>query len=70
MAEFKIEGAVVLEGSIAKTWQITPHLRIVRDPLAGFGGGFGEKLQQAWQCLGTNEVEWRDVEIVIARHGS
>jgi hypothetical protein len=58
-----------------KTWKITSDLRFeVRSyqaPTDYYGGGTVTKtrsiLQQAFMCIETGEVEWRDVPSVTAK---
>lgn len=49
-----------------RTWSATMGLRIVKPiPDFGFLSSMNEdKLQQAWRCHETGDVEWRDVEVV------
>ena len=60
--------AATLDGD-ARTWQATMKLRVVRDDsIVAFSADFRnpDRLQQAWQCRETGEVEWRDVEVIGA----
>lgn len=46
-----------------KTWSATTGLRIVK-PIPDFSfiaGMNDDRLQQAWQCHETGEIEWRSV---------
>ncbi len=50
----------------SRTWSATMVLRIVK-PIPDFSfitGMSDDRLQQAWQCHETGEIEWRDVEVV------
>ena len=49
-----------------QTWQATMALRIVKPDLSlAFLGIPGDvQIQQAWQCLETGAVEWRDIPTV------
>lgn len=51
-----------IETTIAKIMERTSALRFVRDVLSGFP--IRDKLQQAWMCRETGEIEWRDIEVV------
>lgn len=57
---------IKISGSVGRIWQITPSIRILRQPM-GMGTGAIDRLQQAWQCLDDGVVEWRDVEVVSAK---
>lgn len=44
--------------------RLTPALRLIEpEPIAGMLGAH-PKLQQAWECTETGEVEWRDVPVI------
>ena len=51
-----------------KTFQCTQAIRWLTIPgqeiVATFMGGPHATLQQAWQCMETGEIEWRDVPTV------
>lgn len=52
-----------------KTFQTTLALRIIRDDsvIGSFSADFRapDLLQQAWQCIETGEIEWRNVGVIL-----
>jgi hypothetical protein len=52
--------------SAARTFRLTPQLRWGKRLIVnarGEGTGIAhDRLQQAWQCVETGELDWRDVE--------
>lgn len=56
-------GTTVVSAEAGETWERTSELRIVRRV-----GPYGpiDKLQQAWFCRQSGEINWRDVQVVDA----
>ena len=52
---------------MAITWQATPDYRWFAE---WYQGPPNKRLQRAWQCVETGDVEWHDVEIVFSEEPS